>query len=397
LQVLNEELDAGLVLCKGLFPTRSHVSMARNRFAPYWGSQHYVIWKLNELHHYGWDFVKSRCVPPAPYEGRKKIYRKPVNTEMMQWLGVPFITKNVGRLVKSRSDEVQDWSFGTRVIPSADEALTCNAGNVGGFQWITPADNRFYADPFLLTHGGKPWLFYEEFDYVAGRAHIAGVGLNPQTGKPDGEAFPALKPDYHLSYPMVFSHDGEVFMIPESRATNRVELYRAVNFPYEWKLEKVLWSGLELVDTTALFHDGRWYFFTSAEFPSGHANTLLLFSADSLTGEWKLHPSSPISTDVRTSRSGGAILRDGGRLIRPTQDCRSCYGYAIHLHEITALDESVYTQRQICDFNPASFGREGVHTYGRTGNIEVIDGFRRMKRTNVRQRPRQHPPVLRRT
>ena len=72
LQVLSEDLDAGFVLCKALFPTRSYVSLARNRFGPYWGTVHFVIWKLFELHRYGWDFLKSRAVPPAPYRGKEK-------------------------------------------------------------------------------------------------------------------------------------------------------------------------------------------------------------------------------------------------------------------------------------------------------------------------------------
>jgi hypothetical protein len=36
----------------------------------------------------------------------------------------------------------------------------------------------------------------------------------------------AVERDHHLSYPFVFSHDGAVYMIPETSAANRVELLR---------------------------------------------------------------------------------------------------------------------------------------------------------------------------
>src|SRR6202007_2537062 len=52
LQVLSEELDAGLVLCKSLFATQKTLSVSKNRYAPYWGSTDLVIRKLNELHRF---------------------------------------------------------------------------------------------------------------------------------------------------------------------------------------------------------------------------------------------------------------------------------------------------------------------------------------------------------
>src|SRR6266567_2602478 len=45
LQVLTEELDGGVVLCKSLFATQPTVMVSRNRFAPYWGSTDLVIRK----------------------------------------------------------------------------------------------------------------------------------------------------------------------------------------------------------------------------------------------------------------------------------------------------------------------------------------------------------------
>src|SRR5215467_6756748 len=86
LQVLTEELDGGLVLCKSQFTTEQTTSASVNRYTPYWGSTDMVIRKLNELHQQGWDYVKSKALANSPYQGKRKIYRMPTNSEMVRWL-----------------------------------------------------------------------------------------------------------------------------------------------------------------------------------------------------------------------------------------------------------------------------------------------------------------------
>src|SRR5437660_325646 len=74
LQVLSEELDGGLALCKSLFATEGTLSVSRNRFTPYWGAADMIIRKLNELHRCGWDSVLEKALPSTPYQGKRKIY-----------------------------------------------------------------------------------------------------------------------------------------------------------------------------------------------------------------------------------------------------------------------------------------------------------------------------------
>src|SRR5712675_2043712 len=95
LQVLTDELDAGLVLCKSLFTTQPTISMSANRYAPYWGSTDFMIRKLNELHQYGWEHIEKNVVSPAPYQGQRKLYRLPTNADMAQWLAPVFLKKAI--------------------------------------------------------------------------------------------------------------------------------------------------------------------------------------------------------------------------------------------------------------------------------------------------------------
>src|SRR5438270_13138186 len=87
------ECDRDLVLCKSLFATEKAISVSRNRFAPYWGSSDLVIRKLNQLHQFGWNYVRERALPPAPYKGRRKIYCSPTNSDMVRWLAPVLLKK----------------------------------------------------------------------------------------------------------------------------------------------------------------------------------------------------------------------------------------------------------------------------------------------------------------
>jgi hypothetical protein len=163
-------------------------------------------------------------------------------------------------------------------------------------------------------------------------------------------------------------------MLPETGANGTVELYRCTRFPDQWELVKVLFRG-QIKDTTLLIHSGVYWFFATFQEPRGLATQLWLFSAETLTGEWKAHPANPISTDVRNSRGAGAILEHQGKLFRPSQDCSKGYGYSFTLNEITALDRDHYAEVPYRTVNPVwAPGLIGTHTYSRACNTEVIDG-----------------------
>ena len=136
----------------------------------------------------------------------------------------------------------------------------------------------------------------------------------------------------------------------------------------------MLQRGLFAVDTTALEHEGRWWFFpTVTERPGGEVE-LLLFSSSALTGEWKAHPASPICSDVLRSRGAGAILGEGGRLVRPSQSCAPVYGHSLLFNEITTLNPRQYAERTYRTIRPTwAEGLIGTHTYNRAGRHEVVD------------------------
>jgi hypothetical protein len=100
----------------------------------------------------------------------------------------------------------------------------------------------------------------------------------------------------------------------------------------------------------------------------------MLFRAETLTGAWRLHPASPITADVRWSRNGGAVRREGSRLLRVSQCGSPAYGYGLTLHRIDACSESEYRESAWRSVRPTWRPTlAGVHTYNATAGVEVID------------------------
>jgi hypothetical protein len=111
--------------------------------------------------------------------------------------------------------------------------------------------------------------------------------------------------------------------------------------------------------------------------PLGHVVVSMLFWAESLTAVWQMHPSSPITHDVRVARNAGAIFRSNEKLFRPSQDCAGAYGRSVTFQEILALTPEAYSERPVLTIEPPPGGGfTGLHTYNSAGGFEAIDVLR---------------------
>jgi hypothetical protein len=370
LQVLSEELDGGLVLCKSLFATEPTLSLSRNRFNPYWGSADMIIRKLNELHRCGWDYVLERALPSPPYQGKRKIYKTPVNLDMLRWLGPAVLKKAFS--YPFREAIVQHWRIACRVNGNPLYASDSES-DFSGFHWIDPPQGHFWADPFAFEFEGKCWAFFEDYSYNEKRAKIACSEISPQGDL--GLPLPCLDdPRHHYSYPHIFRAGPEIFMIPESVDADSVNLFRCQQFPNKWIYEATLLKG-KFVDTTIWEHEGLWWLMTTSAEPSSRAGSLLLFYSESVRGEWHFHPANPISTDIRGNRGAGRVFRRHSHLIRPSQSGAPSYGHSVTFQEIVELSRQRYYEKPLKTITPERWGKlSGIHTYNCAGNVELIDG-----------------------
>jgi hypothetical protein len=269
------------------------------------------------------------------------------------------------------------WS--TALLPSNDFDIPSGIP-LQKFAVLPDDRRRFYADPFVLSENGKTWLFVEEFEYATNRGVIscALVKKNGEIGRPRS----VLERPYHLSYPFVFRHGSDIFMIPETGGNRTIELYRARSFPCDWVLCKVLMEDTEAYDVTLLQHQGQWWIFCSVAQPGGSTqDELAIFYSDALEGPWTPHPLNPVKSDCRSARPAGKVVVQNGRLLRPAQDCEESYGAGLVWLEIEELTNASFKEKEITRWPGRAAKADGLHTFNCDSGIAVID----VKR-NVRKR-----------
>lgn len=380
LQRLPSQSNPGLALARAVFATDTG-SLAKNRARAYFGSTHLVVQKLRELHMRGWEHVEQRSEAGGPIVDHRGIARYPTNLEVIRWVA-PLVARTavsrVRRLVRV-GDRIEHWRIAIRV--DRDRTVVDAPDRMSGFRWIESPKGHYYADPFLLERGGRTWVFFEDFTYADNRGVIACAQVLDDGRMSDPKV--VLASTGHLAYPCIFVESETEYMIPETSAERVVRLYRATRFPDVWERCAELYEG-PFLDTSVWRQDDSWWFFTTLREPRGGAMMLMLFYADSLTGTWVSHPMNPISIDVHDVRGAGAIFRQDGRLMRPSQDCSGAYGYSFTLNEIVTLSTVDYAERRLLTVGP-HWDAElvGTHTYSRVGSVEVIDGKVRRLRSDV--------------
>lgn len=227
-----------------------------------------------------------------------------------------------------------------------------------GAEWQEIEAGTEIADPIAVDGpDGRPYLFAEEIPADTRKGRLAAMELDADGRWTRPRVIAEIAT--HMSYPFVFEHQGQWWMIPETALEGEVSLWRATSFPYEWRRERRLIEG-RWVDSTPFLLDGIWYLFTTSFEPS--LETYLYWS-DSLEGEWRYHPANPISTDVRGARGAGPIFERNGKWIRPGQDCSVRYGWAMTLHEIQRISPDEYVERPVERILPDWYpGIRATHT-----------------------------------
>jgi len=222
---------------------------------------------------------------------------------------------------------------------------------------ITGFEAEFVADPFMLYRNGSWHLYFEIMNNETDKGEI---GYATSTNLIDWEYQGiALKESFHLSYPMVFEWNDELFMVPETRSVGEVRLYKAPSCNGPWEKVAVLLEG-DYADATLFHHNGSWWMFALHGKEDLH-----LFYADDLKGQWTLHPHAPIvENSKRIARPSGRIIQEDGRLYRIAQDGIPHYGSRVRMLEILTLDRENYEEREIEESPILQASREGWNAIG---------------------------------
>lgn len=242
------------------------------------------------------------------------------------------------------------------------------------FKTLLPPLDRFWADPFIWVNENKYYLFIEEYMYSTKRGHISCLTLDSNFNILKNQI--VLERPYHLSYPFLLEIDNQLYMIPETKENNKIEIYHCTNFPDKWEYVKTLIDNVQAVDATLLKAKGKWWLFTNIKEGAGTTwDSLYLFYADHpLSDQWTPHPLNPVVSDIHSARPAGHIFWHNDHLLRPSQDCSVRYGYATNFNRIVTLNEMDYKETLELSFKPPMVGKFlATHTYNNAFGLTVID------------------------
>lgn len=250
-------------------------------------------------------------------------------------------------------------------------------------QWVTsPSKKGFYADPFITSYFGEPYLFFEEMIESDSKGIISCVKISDVKEHPNNVAkyvHPVLTLDTHLSFPYLFTYGDDLYMVPENAQSGTITLWKNTGVPTQWEKIKELQSNFAGVDTILFHHNGCWWLFStkhdSLDTNSGRSN-LYIWHSNSPLGEWTLHPQSPILHEKPTARAAGAPFIHNGSLYRPVQDCTKRYGGATIIMKIMDLNETTFLETDVMRIDPIPPHTDGLHTFSFEGNLTIIDGIK---------------------
>jgi hypothetical protein len=284
------------------------------------------------------------------------------------------------------------WTVG--IVPAPITQVAADAERLralrGRIAWMPDAGPwRYFADPFALARDGALHVFVEAFDYRSKHAVIERHEFDLADLRWRGGRVVLSRP-FHLSYPNVFEHEGETFMLPESARAGEIALYRATDGLDHWERAHVLLADVPGADASVIRHDGRWWMFYALVGPGGRdQRELHAAHAPALQGPWTPLAANPVRVDRSGARPAGRPFLDAdGRVVLPVQDCSGGYGSALRLLRFDELTPGrvrcTPTATRLTGDLASDDHVAGLHTLTGCGDLTLID-VKRIDRSRVKQ------------
>lgn len=229
---------------------------------------------------------------------------------------------------------------------------------------LRPPSWCYFADPFLLSHEEKRAILVERFDYRSNMGDLCAIALGECLRA--GPAVPILSGHGHASFPYVFRHDGQLYLVPETCQDRCVELHRCEEFPNSWRRVRTILDDIDAADSVIFPKGSHWWLITSVRQGAVPRHLEIYFTDDPLHGTWLPHPVNGERLyqgwAFSSGRNGGGILEYEGLLLRPAQSSRRFYGEGLQFMQIDALSPTEFRERPyegphplrdlIVDFSP---------------------------------------------
>ncbi len=204
--------------------------------------------------------------------------------------------------------------------------------------------------------------------------------------------------DCHASFPFLFEHAGQLFMVPETSEGGYIDLFACDDFPGIWHRKTRLMGGVDAADTVVFQHQGRWWMITSMrEDRKKAARWLAVYYCDDIfSPEWQEHPVTRTrrfaGTRFSTGRNAGAVIRSGDLLLRLVQDNRNYYGESVRVMQIETLTPAEYEETPFTGSNTFTdiarrYCPHHISTHGNFVAFDVRDRVSYLQHFSKRFRP----------
>ncbi|CAA0829235.1 Glycosyltransferase family protein 64 protein C5 [Striga hermonthica] len=235
------------------------------------------------------------------------------------------------------------WKDNNAAWPVANPVITCASVSDAGFP------TNFVADPFLYMQGDVLYMFYEAKNSITEQGDI-GVAQSIDNGATWKQLGIALDEDWHLSYPFVFDYNGNIYMMPEGSEKGDLRLYRAIDFPSKWTLDRIILKK-PLIDSVIFHHEGLFYLFGwhhkgIVSTKNGH---LEIWHSTTPLGPWKPHNQNPVHNTDKSmgTRNGGRPFVYNGNNYRVGQDRGNTYGERTRVFKVEILTPNDYKEVEV--------------------------------------------------
>lgn len=262
------------------------------------------------------------------------------------------------------------WNLGF-VTDDVADVIKSNHLNI---QWMKhDYKDRWFADPYLLeVTDTKIVVLVEEFCYKIRKGRIAKLVVSrPDYVLQDMKII--LEQPTHLSFPVIYEKDGQVYVMPENSKGGGINIYR-YNAESE-RLDLVHEVGhLPLTDATIVkFHSGEEYVF-STKLPNPNGNELEIYPFDGESMKMDVKSLAAVSFPSNIARNAGDAFYIGEQMFRPAQDCNKCYGNGLNIQQINRIGDKFQftTVAEFHSDNP-NYGL-GYHTLNMKNGLIVVDG-----------------------
>lgn len=237
---------------------------------------------------------------------------------------------------------------------------------------IIPNTLRYWAaDPFVIMHGDRYYVFAELYDKILTRGKL-GYCVIDSNGRITSSWKIVIDNKMHMSFPNVYQVNHDIFMMPETNRENELYVLKADLFPRRWyKTESLFKSrvadSIFLTENLILAYDNFSFPFKLYIYEKKEKKWERIITVEDI--EKKLRP------------AGCCICSEKECFVIPMQNCKEEYGKSINitkvwidkekkristiiLKEITA--SSIETNKSIGDI-------KGIHTINRNNGMTVID------------------------